>query len=134
MLSKSAARIIRACKRAKRQGMTIPPRDNFFGLDSGVVAIGPGETYILDGKIICPLGAVLLGLERISDDTAYVFNDACHALKVTGQWVLGFLQASDRIRVNLPRKPNNQFSQQFIRGFNVGLEVLEWVNSQQKGA
>lgn len=129
MPSALAQRIINACEKARKGGLVIPFCRSFFGIDPGVTASDPGKVYVSDGKEICPLGTLLLGRKRKSEDTAYVFNDACYVLGVNGQWTNGFLQSCDQVK--LPKKPNKFFSKEFIDGFKVGLKVRSVIYRQQ---
>ncbi len=121
-------RIINACNRATKKGLEIPFYENFDDLEAGVAA-HVGEVYVSDREIICPLGALVLGRKRISDQMDYICWDAARILVVGHQWVRGFLKASDKI--SLPKKPNHYFSREFISGFKAGLKVRSVIYRQQ---
>ena len=126
MRSVLAQRIIEACLEAKAAGAIIPSCDSLMEISWGISMNSTSEVYELIDTVCCPLGAVLLG-NNAGDPTKFP-NSVAGLLGVDAATINGILYASREGFFG------ENVSDHFKEGWAVGLEVLKWVNSQQKGA
>ncbi len=127
MRSALAQTIIEACLEAKAAGAVIPSCDRLVDIPWGIFSANKASAvYELNDAVCCPLGATLLGSKAENPDN---FSDAAaRFLEVDDSTISGILMASEEGFMR------DGASASFQEGWAVGLEVLKWVNSQQKGA
>ncbi len=151
MSSVLAERIIQFCTQAKSEKHVIIYHCRRLGeLLWGIYQAG--ENFILcANRCCCPLGAFLLcqtvsqtSTEDEDGATLKPWSEKCidvhNSLKaqaksllgVNDLWIRGFFQANNHgISGFTPVTDDNEGS--FQKGWEVGLKVLAWVNSQQEG-